>query len=137
MGFDSSDSLIIKNIKIMAKYIDKSALVAEIESKIEKYTKRGEESDAKRDGYGMYWGGVLSCLNEIWTLCDTLEVKEVDLEYNGKAMLHVLTKGVEQGKREILDKACEWLKKNRKNYSLNALGEKYLIDDFKKAMKGE
>lgn len=64
----------------MAKYIDKSALVAEIESKIEKYTKRGEESDAKRDGYGMYWGGVLSCLNEIWTLCDTLEVKEVDLE---------------------------------------------------------
>ena len=53
--------------------------MAEIESKIEKYTKRGEESDAKRDGYGMYWGGVLSCLNEIWTLCDTLEVKEVDL----------------------------------------------------------
>ena len=64
----------------MAKYIDKSALVAEIESKLEKYTNRGEESDAKRDGYGMYWGGVLSCLNEIWTLCDTLEVKEADLE---------------------------------------------------------
>ena len=73
----------------MAKYIDKSALVAEIESKIEKYTKRGEESAAKRDGYGMYWGGVLSCLNEIRTLCDTLEVKGGDLEYNGKAMLHV------------------------------------------------
>ena len=63
----------------MAKYIDKSALVAEIESKIEKYTKRGEESDAKRDGYGMYWGGVLSCLNEVRTLCDTFETKEVDL----------------------------------------------------------
>ena len=62
------------------KLIDKNALVAEIENKIEKYTKRGEESDAKRDGYGMYWGGVLSCLNEIRTLCDTLEVKEVDLE---------------------------------------------------------
>lgn len=28
----------------------------------------------------MYWGGVLSCLNEIRTLCDTLEVKEVDLK---------------------------------------------------------
>jgi hypothetical protein len=64
----------------MAQYISKSALVAEIESKIEKYTKRGEDSDAKRDGYGMYWGGVLSCLNEIRTLCDTLEVKEVDFE---------------------------------------------------------
>ena len=63
----------------MAKYIDKSALVAEIESKIKKYTKRGEESDAKRDGYGMYWGGVLSCLNEVRTLCDTFETKEVDL----------------------------------------------------------
>ena len=62
------------------KLIDKDALVAEIESKIEKYTKRGEESDAKRDGYGMYWGGVLSCLNEVRTLCDTLEVKKVDLE---------------------------------------------------------
>ena len=63
----------------MAKYIDKAAVVAEIESKIEKYTKRGEESDAKRDGYGMYWGGVLSCLNEVRTLCDTFETKEVNL----------------------------------------------------------
>lgn len=67
-------------VKLIVQYIDKSALVAEIENKIKKYTKRGEESDAKRDGYGMYWGGVLSCLNEIRTLCDTLEVKEVDLE---------------------------------------------------------
>ncbi len=64
----------------MAQYIDKSAIVAEIENKIKKYTKRGEESDAKRDGYGMYWGGVLSCLNEIRTLCDILEVKEADKE---------------------------------------------------------
>ena len=71
----------------MASLIDKSALVAEIESKIEKYTKRGEESDAKRDGYGMYWGGVLSCLNEVRTLCDTLEVKEVDLEDSIKETL--------------------------------------------------
>ena len=63
----------------MEQYIQKSAVVAEIESKIEKYTKRGEESDAKRDGYGMYWGGVLSCLNEVRTLCDTIETKEVDL----------------------------------------------------------
>ena len=62
----------------MAQYIDKDTLVSEIESKIEKYTKRGEESDAKHDGYGMYWGGVLSCLNEVRTLCDSLEVKEVD-----------------------------------------------------------
>lgn len=62
------------------KLIDKSALVAEIEDKINKYTKRGEESDAKRDGYAMYWGGVLSCLNEVRSFLDTLEVKEIDLE---------------------------------------------------------
>ena len=37
----------------------------------------------------------------------------------------------------FIEKACEWLKKNRKNYSSNALGEEYLIDDFKKAMKEE
>lgn len=60
--------------------ISKAALIAEIENKIKKYTKRGEESDAARDGYGMHWGGVLSCLNEVRTLCDTLEVKEVDLK---------------------------------------------------------
>ena len=65
----------------MTQYINKAIVVAEIESKIEKYTKRGEESDAKRDVYGMYyWGGVLSCLNEVRRLFDTLEVKEVDLE---------------------------------------------------------
>ena len=63
----------------MAQYIDKVAVVAEIENRIEKYTKRGEESDAKRDGYGMYWGGVLSCLNEVRSLLDTLEVKDLPI----------------------------------------------------------
>lgn len=58
--------------------IDKSAVVAGIEGKINKYTKRGEKSDAKRDGYGMYWGGVLSCLNEVRSFLDTLEVKEIN-----------------------------------------------------------
>ncbi|MBR1377996.1 MAG: hypothetical protein IJ557_02575 [Bacteroidaceae bacterium] len=62
------------------KLIDKAAVVAGIENKIKKYTKRGEESDVKRDGYGMYWGGVLSCLNEVRSFLDTLEIKEVDLE---------------------------------------------------------
>ena len=38
-------------------------------------------------------------------------------------------------KDAFIEKSCEWLKKNRKNYSSNALGEEYLIDDFKKAME--
>lgn len=67
----------------MEHYISRSALIAELERRIEKYTKRGEESDATHDGYGMYWGGVLSCLNEILSLCDSIEVKEVDLDSNG------------------------------------------------------
>ena len=30
----------------------------------------------------------------------------------------------------VIKKALEWLKKNRKNYSLNSLGEEYFIKDF-------
>lgn len=60
----------------MAKYIDKEALVEKIESKFQKYWKRGEESDSLQDDNAKYWGGVLSCLNEVKTLIDTLEVKE-------------------------------------------------------------
>lgn len=94
----------------MARYIELDALIAEVESKIEKYTKRGEESDAKCDGYGMYWGGVISCLNEVRTLCDTLEVKEVNLKeevdkiwkprfslgWDDKSLLSVSYKGFEE-----------------------------------------
>jgi len=41
--------------------------------KKEKYTKRGEESDASHDGKGMYWGGVLSTLNEVLTMVEQIE----------------------------------------------------------------
>ena len=64
----------------MVHLIDKDALVAEIESKFQKYWKMGEESDALQDGNAKYWGGVLSCLNETKTLINTLELKEVDLK---------------------------------------------------------
>lgn len=63
----------------MTQYIDKDALLAEIESKFQKYWKKGEESDALQDGNAKYWGGVLSCLNEVKTLINTFEVKDVDL----------------------------------------------------------
>lgn len=115
----------------MAQYIDKDAVVAEIERRIS--VLKANESVISMLAGGMF----VNEFKDLLSFLDTLDVKEVDEEYNGKAMLHVLTKGVEQGKREILDNACEWLKKNRKNYSSNALGEEYLIDDFKKAMKGE
>lgn len=63
----------------MTQYIDKDVVVAEIEDKIKEYTRRGEESDFLQDGNAKYWGGVLSCLNEIHSYLNTLEVKEVDL----------------------------------------------------------
>lgn len=64
----------------MTQYIDKNVVVAEIEDKIKKYTLRGEESDFLQDGNAKYWGGVLSCLNEIHSYLNTLEIKEVDFE---------------------------------------------------------
>lgn len=60
--------------------IDKDAVVAEIENKIKKYTHRGEESDFLQDGNAKYWGGVLSCLNEIRSYLNTLVGINIDLE---------------------------------------------------------
>ena len=114
----------------MAQYIDKAAVVTEIE----RYKHKADErlkikgrtlaEDCKDSALQNLCGNLLHFI-------DTLEVKEVDLEYNGKAMLHVLTKGVEQGKREILDKACKWLSQTDFCRYYN----KEFIDVFRKAME--
>jgi hypothetical protein len=45
--------------------------------KKEKYTKRGEESDASHDGMGkVFWGGVLSTLNEVLTMVEQIEAED-------------------------------------------------------------
>lgn len=46
---------------------------AELLARKEKYTRRGEESDAMRDGNGMFWGGVLSAFNEALTVIEQIE----------------------------------------------------------------
>jgi hypothetical protein len=56
-------------------------------------------------------------------------VKDVDEEYNGKAMLHVLEKGVKQGKKELIEKACEYIRKHQCEY--------IDLDELRKAMKEE
>lgn len=122
----------------MAQYIDKDAVVAEIERRIS--VLKANESVISMLAGGMF----VNEFKDLLSFLDTLDVKEVDEEYNGKAMLHVLTKGVEQGKREILDNACEWLSKHfyDKDYEIRD-DEGYWIDadlmitDFRKAMKGE
>lgn len=46
---------------------------AELLARKDKYTKRGEESDANHDGKGMFWGGVTSAFNEVLTVIEKIE----------------------------------------------------------------
>ena len=109
----------------MKQLIDKSAVVAEIERRRRDWH-YGSSTEAKFKRE--------EC-DDILSFLDTLEVKEVDEEYNGKAMLHVLEKGVKQGKRELIDRACEWLRKELVNFEdYSGMGEE-LISDFRKAME--
>lgn len=55
---------------------------------------------------------------------------EITLQGNGNKIEYTRTD-------VIIKRACEWLKKNRKNYSSNSLGEEYFIKDFINYMKGK
>lgn len=46
---------------------------AELLARKDKYTKRGDESDANHDGKGMFWGGVTSAFNEALTVIEKIE----------------------------------------------------------------
>ena len=46
---------------------------AELLKRKDKYTKRGDESDANHDGKGMFWGGVTSAFNEVLTVIEQIE----------------------------------------------------------------
>ena len=59
---------------------------------------------------------------------------EHPVNYDGKAMLHVLIKGAAIGRREMLDKACEWLYK-RQQVDLEVSNIEKFISDFRKAME--
>ena len=56
------------------------------------------------------------------------------VNYDGKAMLHVLNKGAAIGRREMLDKACEWLN-NFYNEDTHSYLVKEDIEGFRKAME--
>ena len=118
------------------KLIDKDKIVAEIDR-----IKANIKEYCVREGHDRRFDVVPEQLAQILSFIDTLETKEIDEEYNGKAMLYVLTKGVEQGKREMLDKACEWLKSNLYDYAgeddkRNIVPfDDAIFEDFKKAME--
>ena len=53
---------------------------------------------------------------------------EHPINYDGKAMLYILNKGHEQGYKDAINKACEWLKGN-------VWCEKEFFERFRKAME--
>lgn len=61
------------------------------------------------------------------------------IHYDGQAMLYVLHKGVEQGKKAMLEKAIEWLRNETMGLMLQPKENSELvqefIDSFKEAMK--
>lgn len=59
---------------------------------------------------------------------------EHPINYDGKAMLHVLNKGAAIGRREMLDKACEWLEQ-RQLVDLEVPNIEKFINDFRKDME--
>lgn len=65
----------------MTQYIDKSAVVAEIEAHYNKCLKRAKIIDAE------YWNGKAAAYRDMLVVLDTLEVKEVDLEKEWKEFL--------------------------------------------------
>lgn len=125
--FQKKKLYIVTRCEEHSDYVEKAFFS---EKKAEEYCKQFEGNE---DAYGRD-------ITEIEVDCP-LEVKEVDLEYNGKAMLHVLEKGVKQGKRELIDKACKWLRENwRKHVWLdgdNIIHFGLWENDFRKAMDNE
>jgi hypothetical protein len=113
----------------MTKYVDKSAVVAEIERRIR------ELSQLEKASYEI---GLCDAYKIVLSFIDTLEVKEVDEEYNGRAMLYVLEKGVKQGRRELIENACKWWEKELSYPSMTQEEIKWYkskVNKFRKAME--
>lgn len=57
----------------MTQYIDKSAIVAEIEKRI-------KETESMQPKFDQFWEGQISAFKGVLKILDTLETKEVDFE---------------------------------------------------------
>lgn len=100
----------------MTKYINKSALVAEIEKRLKEYR---TFPDYQTDSNYMELCEILSFLN-------TLEVKEIN------------------STDAFIEKACKWLKENKdhpfigcEDCCLSGFLTDEFVEEFRKAMKGE
>lgn len=62
-------------------------------------------------------------------------VEYVREDYHAQAMLHVLHKGVKQGRREMLDEVCKWIERNGNYYIGFTQGQPCITDDFIENLK--
>jgi hypothetical protein len=79
----------------MTQYVDKSAVVAEIEKRI-------KETESIQPKFDQFWAGQISAFKGILKILNTLEVKEVD------------------STAAFIEKACEWLKFNYVEFTDNS-----------------
>lgn len=101
----------------MAQYIDKAAVVAEIEKRISRNKKRKEWEDIPEKRHQLIIEGQL--LGELKHFLDTLEVKEANDAYK-------------QGYNDAIDKFCEFMQ-NCEGYVVS--GNKCNYDNFIKYME--
>lgn len=125
----------------MTQYIDKSAVVAEIEKRMQEL----RPTNTHKMQVGVMDRDILMWLNALtWVkdFLDTLEVKDVD-EIIKNAEDHAYFAGSENTREKLIDKACEWLRKGGTGWYLttefgeNEIDFVKLAEDFRKAMKDE
>ena len=72
----------------MAQYIDKEALVAEIERRI-------KETESMQPKFDQFWAGQISAFKGVLKILDTIDTKEVDLENSVKGRIDYPLIGVD------------------------------------------
>ena len=93
------------------------------EEQIVKAAKDAEKQMGFGEGIPSYYGiGFLE--GAVWA-------DEHPINYDGKAMLYVLNKGAAMGRREMLDKVCQYLFENYHGEKLSLR----MIEDLRKAME--
>lgn len=59
------------------------------------------------------------------------------MTYDGKAILYVNRRSHENGYKEAVEKACKWLEKNVADIWSSPCNPAKIVEQFRKAMKGE
>ena len=82
---------------VMVQYVDKSALVAEIERRIKQFVKENSTLLKNSDNAKELRSRIIMC-KEVLSILNTLEVKEVDLEKEAELIANGIMIGVQANK---------------------------------------